>query len=74
MLKPAFGTISMLLTLLIIGIVFVMTIPMLKSTSSSGLGQSSIKQDNVEEQVDEMVKEIEKMRQQSIDYYNEQNQ
>lgn len=74
MLKPAFGTISMLLTLLIIGIVFVMTIPMLKSTSSSGLGQSSIKQDNIEEQVDEMVKEIEKMRQQSIDYYNEQNQ
>ncbi len=74
MLKPAFGTISMLLTLLIVGLIFVMTIPMLKSTSSSGLGQSSIKQDNIEEQVDEMVKEIEKMRQQSIDYYNEQNQ
>ncbi len=74
MLRPAFGTISMLLTLLIVGLIFVMTIPMLKSTSSSGLGQSSIKQDNIEEQVDEMVKEIEKMRQQSIDYYNEQNQ
>lgn len=74
MLRPAFGTISMLLTLLIVGLIFVMTIPMLKSTSSSGLGKSTLKQDNVEEQVDEMVKEIEKMRQQSIDYYNEQNQ
>ena len=74
MLRPASGTISMLLTLLIVGLIFVMTIPMLKSTSSSGLGKSTLKQDNVEEQVDEMVKEIEKMRQQSIDYYNEQNQ
>lgn len=73
MLKPAFGAISMLLTLLIIGIIFIMTIPLLKSTTNSGLGESSINHQNTEQQVDEMVKEIEKMHQQSIDYYNQQD-
>ncbi len=74
MLKPAFGSISILLALLIIGLIFVMTIPMLKSTSNSGLGKSSIQQESVEEKTNEMINEIQKMRQESLDYYNNQNQ
>ena len=51
-----------------------MTIPMLKSTSNSGLGKSSIQQESVEEKTNEMINEIQKMRQESLDYYNNQNQ
>lgn len=74
MLKPAFGAISMLLTLLIIGIIFVMTIPAIKSVSNSGIQNSTINQESAQEKADEMIKQIEQMKQQSIDYYNEQNQ
>lgn len=73
MLKPAFGAISILLTLVIIGIIFIMTIPALKSVSGSGIGASSIKQESAEEKANEMIKDIERMRKESIDYYNNQN-
>lgn len=72
MLKSAFGSISMLLALLIVGLLFVATIPLVKSITNSSLDKSSIQQQNIEQKADEMVKDIEKMRQQSIEYYNNQ--
>lgn len=72
MLKPAFGAISMLLALLIIGVMAVMLLPMLKSTSGAGLGGTSIKQESAQEKADEMIKTIETQRQQALDYYNNQ--
>ncbi len=72
MLKSAFGSISMLLALLIVGLLFVATIPLVKSITNSSLNKSSIQQQNIEQKADEMVKDIEKMRQQSIEYYNNQ--
>lgn len=72
MLKPAFGAVSMLLALLIIGVMAVMLLPMLKSTSGAGLGGTSIKQESAQEKADEMIKTIETQRQQALDYYNNQ--
>lgn len=72
MLKPAFGAVSMLLALLIIGVMAVMLLPMLKSTSGAGLGGTSIKQESAQEKADEMIKTIETQRQQTLDYYNNQ--
>lgn len=72
MLKPAYGTVSMLLAILILGLLAVMTVPILKTTSGAGVGKSSIKQESVEEKTQEMIDEIQKMREQSNNYYTEQ--
>ena len=49
MLKPASGMIGMLLTILIIGIVAAMTLPMLKSTSGGNLNNSSVNYESAED-------------------------
>ncbi len=72
MLKPAFGAVSMLLALLIVGILAAVMIPVFKTTSGAGVGGSSLKQESVEEKADEMIKEIELRKQQTIEYYNNQ--
>ena len=69
-MKPAFGAVSMLLALVITAIVFVMMVPVFKSTSSATLKNSSVKQENVEERVDEIVKEIETRKLEAVEYYN----
>lgn len=67
-LKPAFGMISLLLGLLIVTIVFALMIPTLKNTSGAAFGPSSLKNENVEEKTNEMINDIQKMRNQSVEY------
>ncbi len=69
-MKPAFGAVSMLLALVIVAIIAIMMIPVFKSTVSSPLKESSLKKESVEEQVDELVKEIETRKQEALQYYN----
>ena len=69
MLKPAFGAIGMLITILIIGLIAVMTLPMLKSTSGTNLNNSSINYESAEDKANEMIDIIEKIRQEAIEYY-----
>ena len=72
MLKPASGMIGMLLTILIIGIVAAMTLPMLKSTSGGNLNNSYVNYERAEEKANEMIEQIQKQRQETIEYYNNQ--
>ncbi len=67
------GAIGLLLGLLIISIIFIMMMPTLRNISGgAGVNGSSIKQKNVEQEVDKAVEDIQRMRQQTIDY-NRQN-
>ena len=67
------GAIGLLLGLLIISVIFIMMMPALRNVSGgAGINGSSIKQERVEQQVDKTVEEIQRMRQQTIDY-NRQN-
>lgn len=67
------GAIGLLLGLLIISIIFIMMMPTFRNISGgAGINGSSIKQENVEPQVDKAVEDIQRMRQQTIDY-NRQN-
>ncbi len=71
MLKPAFGAVGMLLTILIIGLIAVMTLPMIKSTGGN-LNNSSIKYESAEDKANEMIDQIQKQRQEAVEYYNNQ--
>lgn len=67
------GAIGLLLGLLILSIIFIMMMPTLRNIfGGAGINGSSIKQENVEQQVDKAVEDIQRMRQQTIDY-NQQN-
>ena len=67
------GAIGLLLGLLIISVIFIMMMPALRNVSGgAGINGSSIKQESVVQQVDKTVEEIQRMRQQTIDY-NRQN-
>lgn len=70
----ASGAIGMLLAMLIIALLFILMMPTLKNTSSTGLGESSINKESVEEQVNQQVNEIEKIRQQTVEMNNKANQ
>lgn len=69
-MKPAFGAVSMLLAIVIIGVIAILTLPVLKTTTSTNLNDSSLKQESVEETVDDLVKEIEMRKQETMEYYN----
>lgn len=69
-MKPAFGAVSMLLAIVIIGVLAILTLPVLKTTTSTNLNDSSLKQESVEETVDDLVKEIEMRKQETMEYYN----
>ena len=69
-MKPAFGAVSMLLAIVIIGVMAILTLPVLKTTTSTNLNDSSLKQESVEETVDDLVKEIEMRKQETMEYYN----
>lgn len=58
------GAIGMLLTLLIISLLFILMMPTLKNTATSGISGSSVDTKSVEEQVNRQVEEIQNMRQQ----------
>ena len=62
MLKPAFGAVA------------AMMLPMLKATSGADVSGTSLKQESVEQKADEMIKEIELRKQQTMDYYNNSHQ
>ena len=70
----ASGAIGMLLAMLIIALLFILMMPTLKNVSSTGLGESSINKESVEEQVNQQVNEIEKIRQQTVEMNNKANQ
>ncbi|MBO8430122.1 hypothetical protein IAC76_01915 [Spirochaetes bacterium] len=67
----ASGAIGLLISMLIIAILFIIMMPALKGGSSAGLSGSSINQKSVEEQVNKQLEDIEKMRQQTIQYSQE---
>ena len=67
----ASGAIGLLISMLIIAILFFFFFPALKGGSSAGLSGSSINQKSVEEQVNKQLEDIEKMRQQTIQYSQE---
>ena len=70
MLKPAFGMITFLLGLLIVAIMFAIMVPTLKSTSGGALGPSSIQTESAEDKANEKIKDIQKMKQEAQNYYN----
>ena len=70
----ASGAIGMLLAMLIIALLFILMMPTLKNTFSTGLGKSSINKESVEEQVNQQVNEIEKIRQQTVEMNNKATQ
>lgn len=68
MIKKGFGAIDMLVALLIIACVFAFAMPAFKGAGGGNLKDSSIDYQSVEEQVDSKINEIEKMRQQTLNY------
>lgn len=68
MKRCAFGAIDLLIGLIITAFVFVIGMNALKGVSSLNLKGNSVDSKSVQEHVDEQVKEIENMRQQTIDY------
>lgn len=71
MLKPAFGMIVFLLGTLIVAIMLALMIPALKRTSGGAFGPSPVKTESVEDKTNEMLDEIQNMRNQSIEYNKE---
>lgn len=74
MKRNGFGAISLLLSLVIICIIFLIGVNTFKGISSIKIQDSSIDGQNVQEHVDQTVKEIEQMRQQTIDYNKQMQQ
>ncbi len=72
--KIGSGAIGMLLAMLIIALLFIFMMPMLKDFGGAGFGGSSLNKESVEEQVNKQVKDIERMRQQTIDINRNINQ
>lgn len=68
MKKDGFGAISLLLSLVIISIIFLIGVNTFKGVSSIKLQDSSINNQSVQEHVDQTVNEIEQMRLQTVDY------
>ena len=68
MKKDGFGAISLLLSLVIISIIFLIGVNTFKCVSSIKLQDSSINNQSVQEHVDQTVNEIEQMRLQTVDY------
>lgn len=68
MKRYGFGSISLLLALIITAIIFLIGINSFKGISSINLKDSSVDHQSVQEHVDQTVNEIEQMRQQTINY------
>lgn len=74
MKKTASSAIGMLLTMLIIGLLFITMMPTLKETGGSGLFGSSLNKKSVESRVNQQVKDIEKIRKQNAEEYKKVDQ
>lgn len=68
MKKGAFGSIDLLIGLVITAFVFFIGMNAMKGLSSINLNGNSVDTKSVQEHVDEQVNEIENMRQQTINY------
>ena len=68
MKRNAFGAIDLLIGLVITAVIFLISVNALKGVSTLKLKDSGITQESVQQHVDETVNEIEKMRQESINY------
>lgn len=64
----AFGAIDLLIGLLIVSFIFIISMNAFKGVSSLKLNDSPVNHQSVQQHVDETVNEIEKIRQQTIDY------
>ena len=74
MKKLGFGSISLLLSLVIISIIFLICVNTFKGISSIKFKNSSIDNQGIQNHVDKTVSEIEQMRQQTIDYNKQMQQ
>ena len=74
MKKNGFGAISLLVSLVIICIIFLISINTFKGIKKKKIQDSSIKNQSVQEHVDQTVSEIEQMRKQSVDYNKQMQQ
>ncbi|MBR6099187.1 hypothetical protein IKP85_05510 [bacterium] len=74
MKKTASSAIGMLLTMLIIGLLFITMMPTLKETGGAGLFGSSLNKKSVESRVNQQVKDIEKIRKQNAEEYKKVDQ
>ena len=72
MYKNGFGALDMLIALVLIAVVFAFAMPALKGVGGGNLRDSSINYESVELEVDNRINEIEKMRQQTINYNKQQ--
>lgn len=66
----ASGAIGLLLTLLIIAVAFILLMPSIKSTTGTTLETSPIKQESLEDEVNQKLNEIQNMRNQTIEQQN----
>lgn len=64
------GAIGLLLTLLIVALMFILLMPSIKSTSSTNINASSIKQESIEDEVNQKLNEIQNMRNRAIEQQN----
>lgn len=68
-MKKAFGAIDLLIGLLIISVVFIIC---MKSFNGVSLLNNSVNTKNIQTEVDQRINEIEQMRQQTIEFNNNQ--
>lgn len=66
----ASGAIGLLITLLIIAIAFILTMPSIKSSTSTNIETSPIKYESIEDEVNQKLNEIQNMRNQAIEQQN----
>lgn len=72
MKRSAFGVISLLLGLVIISIMFILMMNTFKGIGGGGIGGSSINTKSVQEEIDAQVNEIQNIRNQTIEFNNNQ--
>ncbi len=66
----ASGAIGLLITLLIIAIAFILTMPSIQSSTSTNIETSPIKHESIEDEVNQKLNEIQNMRNQAIEQQN----
>ncbi len=66
----ASGAIGLLLTLLIFAVIFILLMPSIKSSTSNNLNTSTIKQESIEDEVNQKLNEIQNMRNRAIEQQN----
>ena len=70
----AFGAIGMLITLLIIGLLFIILMPTLKDVGGGAFGPSSLNKGNVEREMNNKIDEVEYYKNKNIEYVQQSTQ